>query len=347
MKTPAILLLLFGLVLTGCGGGDSNPKTTPDVQAGTCVAKEIDDEDDKAPDLNSVVDCSKPHVYEITDVIDLPDAALSGKTDEEKLANRKDLATTESDEGEENSAQFDAYTAFAFPACRAALTTATGYDGIAVDGVDAKEAGLMPLLGGQIQPLWFNVMPKEQWLEGKRQVICSARYTEPAPKDFDEDYPEDLPTKPVSSENSKPLLAAASSSSFPVVFRWCTTWDEKEKNVNVGCDKQHYSENLFQFNAIEVLDQDFVNKIKPKKATDAEYKELDRVCAKTLPQVMSKDFDQDGAKVRSQGFPGFQWTDDYKTVVCDLVSVDSKTTDLGPGALAWTDARDVKLVDAK
>src|SRR5688572_30224284 len=96
MRLPTVAAAILIAGLAGCGGSDEKPKPdAADIKAGVCIASDIADEDDRAPDLDSVVDCSEPHVYEILDVVDLPKEALAGKTDEEKLANRKDLATIE------------------------------------------------------------------------------------------------------------------------------------------------------------------------------------------------------------------------------------------------------------
>jgi len=344
MRIPIIAAAILLIGLTGCGSDSEKPKAA-EIKAGDCIAKDIADEDDRGPDLNSVVDCSEPHVYEILDVVDLPKEALKGKTEKERLANRTDLATTESDEDEQTSAEWDAYLKFGQRVCNSALRTMAGYDDIAVNGIEAEKAGVVPVLGGQAQGPWFNVMPARQWLDGKRQIICSVRFTEPVPKDIDEEFPEDLDVKPVSSKNGKPLITTASSPGFPARFRQCTVFDAKEVSSIVGCDKQHYSENLFTFNADAVFDAGFMKGLNQNKPTDAEYEAFDRACRGAFPSVMGKDYDK--SKVRSSGFPGFRWGDSYKAIVCDLIAIDSKNTDIGPGAFAWSDAKDVELIDVK
>ena len=103
--TVAAALILVSLA--GCGGSEEKPKADlAELKAGDCIAKDIKDENDRAPDLDSVVDYSEPHVFEIVELVDIPEEALTGTTDKEKLANRKDLATWPTgEEGEELSSQ--------------------------------------------------------------------------------------------------------------------------------------------------------------------------------------------------------------------------------------------------
>jgi hypothetical protein len=340
MRFPIVAAAILILTLAGCGGDSEKPEAA-EIKAGTCIAKDVADENDRAPDFGSVVPCSEPHVYEILEVLDLPENALSGKTDKEKLANRKDLANLASTEDDEASAENDAYFEFAFEACNAALLETTGYDRLTVDGVDAADALVYPALGQKIVSPWLNVSPQDHWLDDQRQLICSARFVKNA-----NDTEGDGPVQPQSSANDKPLLSAIGSSSFPVELRDCNTFDTKDVSRPIGCDKQHYGETLFVFDAESVFDEKFVKGIDPEKPTDKEMDELDRVCAEAFPAVMSEGYDK--SKVRGKAFIGTYWeTDDYKTIGCELTAVDSKTKDLGPGSLVWTDAKNAELVDAR
>ncbi len=338
--TLVLCFLILGLVLTGCGGGGSNPKTSAsDVQAGTCIAKEVDDEDDTAPDLSSVVDCSEPHIYEVLDVVDLPDDALAGKTDKEKLANRKDLATLEN-ENEEQSDQNAAYFEFALPRCEQALRKHTGYDDITVEGKSAEEIALLPVLGAEVYTPWLNLMPKTQWLEGKRQFICSVRYVE----DSEEEEP---PTEPVSSPDGKMLIASASSPSFPIELRGCSNVDSKKDDAvtSVGCEESHTSEGLFIFDGDVVFGEKMMAPItKAKNPTDEQMAPLDRACTDSLAAVMAEGYDK--KKVAGQAYT-VEFEEGYFMVQCDLAAVDIKKNNLGPGSFAWTDAAKAKLVSVE
>ena len=333
-----LLLLILGLVLTACGGGDSKKDSASEVKAGTCIAKEVDDEDDTAPDLTSVVNCSEPHVYEILDVVDLPDNALRGKTDKEKLANRKDLAML-ANQGEDQSDENAAFFEFADPLCDEALRKHAGYDDITVKGKSAEEISLRPALGAEVYTPWLNLMPKKQWLEGKRQFICSVRYIE-------ESEDEEPPVKPVSSTNSEMLISMASSPSFPIELRACFDVDRRDDAVSfVGCDQSHASEALFTFDGDVVFGEAAMAPImKAENPTDEQMAPLDRACTGSLPAVMDEGYDPE--KVAGKAYT-VEYENGFTEVECDLTAADFEKNDLGPGSFAWTDAAKVKLASLK
>ncbi|MFZ0142320.1 MAG: hypothetical protein WAL70_14665 [Aeromicrobium sp.] len=342
MRLPIAAAAILVTALAGCGGDSEKPEAA-EIKAGDCIAKDIADEDDRAPDLASVVPCSEPHVYEILDVVDLPKEALSGKTDKEKLANRKDLATIE--EGADISKEYEAFWEFTGK-CDTALRETTGYDDVAVNSVSAEESILWPAVAANIHTPWANVTPKEQWLDGKRQLICSARFVDPGA-----DSDENAPVKPVSSPNEKPLLSGMGSASFPIEFRPCD--DDKAVSQFVGCDKQHHAEMLFNFEAGPVLEEQLVTTLENElKGEDADptqlpkdvHDELDRICTEALPSVMDDGYDK--KVLTGKGFVSDPFDEYNQMIVCGLVPVDS-TKELGPGSLVWTDGTKVELIDAK
>ena len=332
-----LLLLILGLVLTACGGDTSEPKDSAlDLRAGTCIAKDVEDEGDAAPDLSSVMDCTAPHVYEILDVSDLPDEALTGTSDKEKLANRAELARVDA----ESSARLDAYYAVAGPTCQQATTKAAGYNDISMNGVSAVDAELYPMFGGRVSLAWVNLTPESLWLDGKRQMICSVRYVEAAA-----DPLTDPQAEPVTSPRDVPLISMASSRSFPVELRACTNFDRKTRITEpVGCDQQHGSEGMFEFGAVAVFGEKLISGIDPEHPTDAQMAPLDRACTEALADVMADGFDK--SQIVGKAFT-LQWDDEYKSAACHLVARDFKKFDLGPGAIVWTDAKAVVLVGAK
>jgi hypothetical protein len=330
------------ITLAGCGSGSEKAKAA-EIKAGVCIAKDIADEDDRAPDLDSVVDCSEPHVYEILDVVDLPEEALSGDTDEEKLANRKDLATIE--KGEDISKEYEAFYEFG-GLCNTALRETTGYEDVVVNGVSAEDAILWPAVAAGIHTPWMNVTPEDQWLDGKRQLICSARFVDPSA-----DAEENAPVKPLSSPNEKPLLAGMGSASFPIEYRPCD--DDKAVSIAVSCDGPHHAEMLFNFEAGSVLDERLVTRLQTElKSENADptqlpkdlHEELDHICTETLPEVMADDFDK--SVLKGKGFVAAPFEEYNQMVVCGLVPVDS-TKEFGPGSLVWTDGKKADLVDSE
>ncbi|MGH3473521.1 MAG: hypothetical protein ACRDOT_01260 [Aeromicrobium sp.] len=329
MRIPTVAAAILVVALAGCGGTDE--PNVREIKAGDCIAKDIADEDDRAPDFDTVVDCSKPHVYEILAVIDIPKDGLAGKSEKERLANRDDLASLEFSEN--LSAEKRAFIGWAETACDAAWTESTGMGDITLNGVSAEDARVLPAVGPAINLPWFNVASKKQWLAGNRQLICSARFVEPGTGTME----EAPPVKPISSTNDEALIAAFGAPTFPAALRSCDGADH--------CDQQHHSETLFLFDAQAAMDENFVSEVNPKKPTDQQLDELARVCAESLPALLSEDYDK--STITSEAFIGMPWEQDYyMNVGCEIVPSDS-SKDFGPGSLIWTDAKDVELVDAK
>ena len=334
MRRLTVAAALILVSLAGCGGSDEKPKAdAAELKAGACIAKDIKDENDRAPDLDSVVDCSEPHVFEIVELVDIPEEALTGTTDKEKLANRKDLATWPTgEEGEELSSQKGAYLEFTDTACVDQYISLSGLGDVSVEGVDAKDANVAPALEAGFHQ-WINVTPGDLWLEGKRQLMCSFRFGDVEPGS----YEESPPARSVTSKTDKALFTTMGSSDLPAELRQC---DETNH-----CGRQHGSETLFHFDAASVLDEKLVNGIDPEKPTDQQLKQLARVCEDAVPSLVGDDVDQ--PKITIEAFVGEPWVDDYyKTVGCEVVPTDA-TKDFAPGSLIFTDFQDVELVDKK
>jgi hypothetical protein len=293
-------------------------------------------------------------VYEIVDVVAIPKKALKSGSRSVQIANRNDLAALFSNLEKESelSVEAEAYAEFIFNLplpCSAGTLKMTGYDAIEVDGSEAREIALEPLFS-TIQIGAMNVMPKEQWLDGKRQMICSARFVEPL-EDLKDQFSFDRELAPVSSKNGKPVLSAAGDPTFSAAWRQCTNFRDRGEAFNkpVGCDKQHYSESLFQFDAQGAVDDEIVDGIDPAKpGTEEQIAELDRVCETAGTSVMADGFSDRGSgpDLRIIGMPGPEWGDGAKYIRCELVADQSSTKELAPGSLVWTDGSQAKLIDA-
>ncbi|MFZ0142319.1 MAG: hypothetical protein WAL70_14660 [Aeromicrobium sp.] len=334
MRRLTVAAALILVSLAGCGGSEEKPNADlAELKAGDCIAKDIKDENDRAPDVDSVVECSEPHVYEIVELVDIPEEALTGTTDKEKLANRKDLATWPTgEEGEELSSQKGAYLEFTDGACEDEYVGLSGLEDVSVNGVDAKDAIVAPALEAGFHQ-WINVTPGDLWLDGDRQLMCSFRFGDVEPGS----YEESPPARSVASKTDKALFTTMGSSDLPAELRSC---DETNH-----CGRQHGSETLFHFDAQSVLDEKLVNGIDPKKPTDQQLKQLTGICEDAVPSLLGDDF---GARdISIEAFVGEPWEDDYyKTVGCEIVPTDT-TKDFAPGSLIFTDLEAIEFVDAK
>ena len=90
--------LALALSLSACGGSDAPAQKKLTVpKAGQCIAKEVPDGKDVAPDTESVVPCNQKHSYEIVAAFKIPRELLAGKTKKAKLARRTELADIDDD----------------------------------------------------------------------------------------------------------------------------------------------------------------------------------------------------------------------------------------------------------
>jgi hypothetical protein len=350
IKGIAALSLL--ILVSGCGSGGSDgvatsadkasaEKTTTLAAAGDCIAGEVDDEGDKAPDLDTVADCSEPHLYEISAVVDLPDSVLSGETDEEKLANRVELATPSG--SSELSSVKAQYVAFAEEACADAALGVVGWGSLSLQGVSADDAQLQPL-ALMASPVWINVMPEDEWLAGNTQLICSSRFSEPR---LDASgVTVALPAAaPFSSPDAQPLMSHFATQGFPVELRACELAAEEGTRTYLGCDEEHYAEFLFTYDALAVLGADFVNAVDPAKVSDEQYARIDQVCIDALDQLLP-GYDTERFKGLGElGSQGWGTVDAaYYQGQCTAAAEDSLNFNLPAGSLMGTDGAEVEPV---
>src|SRR5688500_12693911 len=85
-----LLIAVLGLALAPAACDSAGPVDDPEpIKPGVCVTDETRDQGHLVPDLSSVVDCSKPHVYEVYDIIDLPRDMLSrSSARQDRIDNR-------------------------------------------------------------------------------------------------------------------------------------------------------------------------------------------------------------------------------------------------------------------
>ena len=347
----ALIVLFVAALLTGCGGSDEPESDTSgspteqtaaaEVEAGTCLSDEVEDEGDKAPDLASVVECSEPHLYEVNAVVDLPDSLLSGESDEEKAAHRAELATP-AQAGVEPSAAKTEYAAFADEACADAALDAVGWSGMSLQGVAADDAQLVPM-ALKATPLWATVMPEEAWLEGSTQLVCSTRFSE-ATLDGS-GMSVTLPAAAaVSSPDGEPMISHFPDQAFGAELRACETAEPNGTRAYLPCDSDaHYAEFLFTYDARTVLGADFVNAVDPGNVSDPQYARLDQVCVDVLDELLP-GYDTETfkglAELGSQGWGA----DDaaYYQGQCTVAAKDSLNFNLPTGSLMGTDGAGVE-----
>lgn len=335
MRRLVALAALALAAATACES-TSSIDAEPHIQPGVCVAGEAKDQGNLVPDLSTIVDCTEPHVYEVYGIRRLPDEALSGSTREERIANREDLALPS--ELSDDSTERRAYEMFAERECATFLQLATGYGEVRLRGANAEEAEVIPVVRG-IDPLRYTVMPEEEWLEGRRQVVCSARFEDP-----DHTGPGRTPVRPRSAIEDRMLITRIGEPSFPLDMRQCRAYDDKRRDVALApCDQPHVEEGLFHFDADGVFGEKFITGI-TKRPTPRKFDRFDGVCTDAFAQLLGPDWDSKA--LRGFGSVARRWTKVHKTVRCAVGPVKFRTTDLPAGSLIGTGAENIDLVRA-
>lgn len=278
MFKMSCVLAVVGLVLAGCtdGGSDSSAppsSAAPDpamtrIEAGMCFSGTVKDEDDVAPDPATSVGCDDPHSWETIAVLDIPARFLKGSTDEEKLANRTELAKTERSKFSQRFAQK------MFPRCYRELWRVTGVDAI-------SDEDLYPTGRFGSDSVWLNVTPPQQWTEGTPQAICSVFFHGATPDSKSErgSVSQWKPLK-LTSDSSETITSGYLTGGYPVSLRQCSPG---------SCTKRHDAEVLWRFNARAVFAKDFLAGQNPKAVDNQAHQEILRFCGDALRKVRGND----------------------------------------------------------
>lgn len=208
--------------------------------------------------------------------------------------------------------------------CTTSLLRVTRYDALKVNGKSAAAGELVPALRG-IEAPRYMLMPKLPGEAGHREVVCMARMTVPVQAASDDVL----------------LLSVAKTSAFPVALRPCRAYDAERRRVdNVPCSSRHAAEMLFYFEADRALGKKFTASI-VRDPTAEKFDRLDDICTKVLPQLLGNGFDQ---RLRGFGSVARRWTEESKTVRCDVGPKDFRATDLPPGSLVNSSGKNLKLL---
>lgn len=335
-RARRLLITLAGLAFaaTGCQA-DRPAADRAEIEPGVCVADETQDQGNLVPDFTSIVDCSSPHVYEVFAIHDLPrETLIPSSTRQARIDNRDDLARPS--ELRDDSEERQAYEEFAERTCTTSLQQATGFDELKLGEITAEEAGVVPALRG-VDPSRYSVMPEKEWLEGRQQVVCSARFEE-----AESTEPGHTPVDSKVSANFHMLIAKVGGKVLPLEFRQCRAYDEKRRDVSESsCAQPHVDEALFHFEADGVFDQKFISSIE-KRPTPKKFDRFDETCTDALPQIIGREYDT--KILRGFGSVASRWTETSKTVRCSVGAIRFRTADLPPGSLVGTVAENVELV---
>lgn len=317
LTSSLTLVACAAALLAGCsgGGGDPDESAAPKVvkaEAGVCVADEVDDGIDPAPDFTTVVPCDEPHRYEVLDVVPIPERFLDGDTDAERLALREEYAKPFAEGVSERKQEMvDAV----YPECTT-TAEATGVAELEVDGKAAKDIGLRPY--NRLTP-WYNVTSEEQWLDGQAAVVCSVRFYDLRTKDLGKEDP--TPTTSVTSFDEDLAVSHYLDDTFPLDQRGCTGGEGNTESV--PCDGPHVDEHLYMMDMRALYGKDF---LRDADLSDVRGGDFDRII-----DACTEPYEQAGFSVPSDRRIGFRFDaehvdEEYLNIYCVLETVDDVPT---------------------
>lgn len=304
-------------LLAACGGSDGSdgssknpdgsktdrPAKVAEPQAGQCVAKEIADGDDFAPDMRTVVPCNEPHAYEIVAVVAIPDDMLAGTTDAEKLARRAELNNIKDKDSElRKRLKSEVYSL-----CDEPFREASGLGQLTVAGKTAKEVDLRVPQGPVSQ--WNTLSPPEVWVEGTAQAVCSYRF---AP------HTENgvvSPVTPARSNNTNPAMSSYLTRKFPHALRTCMNEDSGD---TIDCTGPHDQELLWEIDMKAAYGKKFLKGANLAKINDADFTKLADACI--------DPYEDSGGGLTQKIGMGFRFYSDVPTtgdslpIICVLAS---------------------------
>lgn len=301
-------------VLAACSGDsdatgnnaktDASPKAAA-PKAGQCIAEEVADGDDFAPDMTSVVPCSELHAYEIVAVVAIPDDMLAGTTDADKLARRTELSTI----GGQDSDLRKRLRTEVYSLCDEPFHEATGLGQVKVVDKTAKEAGLRLPPGKASQ--WYNLSSPDLWVEGTTQAVCSFRFAPPTEGDVIS------PVAPIRSNNTNPVMSSYLSRKFPAELRSC--WDVKADKA-VSCSDTHDQEMLWIIDMKAVYGKRFLKGADLANVSETDFTKLAEACV--------DPYEESGGGLTAEVGVGFRFFSDVPTtgkslpIICVLAARD-------------------------
>jgi hypothetical protein len=259
----------LALGLSACGGDDepaTKHLTLP--KAGQCIAKEVTDGTDVAPDTESVVPCTQKHSYEIVATFPIPLELLAGKTKKAKLARRTELADVDS-----KSTLRQKLTTTVFRKCAQPFREASGLDRVSVLGKSAADVGLR--VSANVSQ-WTTVSSPDLWLQGKAMAVCSYRF---GVESESEGIPKLLSVR---STSTKPVMASYLTNDFPISARGCAGSSTEDW---ISCTQPHSQERLWALDMKAVYGKKFLSSADLPRVSPDEGAKLRAACNDSYKQA--------------------------------------------------------------
>lgn len=282
----ALLIAPLALTLAACTNQPAQPAQpasadTPDapeaslaLEVGTCIAGAIDNPNgDYDPDLTTAVDCSEPHIYELTGFVDVEADWIDPTGTLDEIAAQRDEVITKGGE------HYEEFSDFADAACTPLAAIMAGVD-LPIGGAAADESSVFPagLINGD-----RSIPAPERISElGKVQITCAVRFVDGQGRE----------SVPVSSTSGTAAILEFLRPAFPIEARSCVDRD----NEPVPCAGPHKFEDLVRWDANAVLGADFVTRVAAmlrngESLGDEDYEAGDAACEAAYADAVGTDPD--------------------------------------------------------
>lgn len=331
IRPHAVALAVAVLILTGCtptSGEEPEPTTKPaSIEAGMCLASATADAD---PDLDSIVDCAEPHIYEVTGTFAVPVAWLDPAGSVEEIEAQR-AALLEAD-GANRAALLELSAGF----CEQQAGAAAGIDR-PLAGIPARDAKLRPFGG-----FWIDLsLPPAGRIaaNGDARAVCAIGFW-----DFDSI------SRSLASASSTPLIDGFLSPEAPLALRSCLAYDEGIV-AESDCAEPHWAEPFAEFDA-GIFGEEFLDRARTALRENGALAREDLTligdaCREAFAGLV--DAGNPTTTVQIRGAVWHDWTQlpgDYWPAVCAFAAEDDRRFDIAGGSRVGVAEGDAELVPA-
>lgn len=285
-----------------------------EITVGTCITGSVTDpvRNVTDPDLEAVVDCTLPHLYEVTGTMTVPATWIDASGTVEQIQAQRDALLRE------DGANRGEYLAYTEGFCEYMASVVAGID-VEIDGVSAGEAGLAPL-----GTFWIDrSLPTAERIAatGSVQLVCAVAFTDVDGKQIR-----------MASSTGQALIFDFLSPDFPIELRACVAYAEPFPQP-ISCDQAHWIEPFAEIDAT-IFGDAFVDRVWDAfEAGEPPSREDDQLvadaCRASFVGVADAGNPTETTKISARF--EFDWTKlsgPRRPVSCIIVATDSENYDI-------------------
>lgn len=233
-------VLVLAVSLLGLAGCRERTDVSADARAkaGMCVAKDLRDGNDLAPDLSTAVGCATAHGWEIVGTAKLPAQFRAKGSRTERLKRRTELTNVDN---KTQTALAKRFWSAGFKACGRVLAGYLRPPAFTLTGGAVPGMNLQPYVRN-VSTGWVNATSPSRWVAGDQRYVCSVRYG----SDIEKNGHGTL--MPVASMDTHPAIHGLFDSTFPAGRRRCgLTVPDSTRLASRACTTRHDVEHLWLF----------------------------------------------------------------------------------------------------